>query len=60
MDIFNQKKRWEIVQNHLRDFRNYVHINKEVKEELIDKSWYATMKPVFESLYENFKEEQFS
>ncbi len=54
-DIFGQKKRWEIVQNYLRDFRNYVHIKKEINSEKIDKSWYDTISPVFSTLYEHFK-----
>lgn len=54
-DIFGQKKRWDIVQNYLRDFRNYVHIKKEVNSENIDKSWYDTIRPVFSTLYEHFK-----
>jgi hypothetical protein len=55
-NIFGMKKRWELVQNYLRDFRNYVHIEKEAKSDEIDKEWYETMKPVFDALYEKFKE----
>ena len=55
-NIFGEKKRWELVQSHLRDFRNYVHIIKEIKETKIDQKWYETMKPVFESLYDKFKQ----
>jgi len=54
-EIFGEKKRWEIVQSHLRDFRNCIHINKEMKSTIIDESWYNTIKPVFEVLYKNFK-----
>jgi len=54
-DIFGQKKRWKLVQDYIRDFRNYVHIEKEVNSDYIDKSWYETMKPVFKKLYGYFK-----
>jgi len=54
-DIFGEKKRWEIVQSHLRDFRNYIHINKEIKSTKIDESWYNIIKLVFEVLYKKFK-----
>lgn len=55
-DILFEKSRWKIVQNNLRDFRNYVHINKQVKGEIIDKAWYKTIKPVFERLFESFRD----
>ncbi len=54
-DIFGEKKRWEIVQSHLRDFRNYIHILKEIQSTEIDEKWYETIKPVFEVLYNKFK-----
>ena len=54
-DIFREKMRWKLVQSHLRDFRNCIHINKEMKSTLIDESWYNTIKPVFEVLYKKFK-----
>ncbi len=54
-DINGEKMRWKIIQSHLRDFRNYIHINKEMKSTSIDESWYNTIKPVFEVLYKNFK-----
>ena len=54
-DIFGEKMRWKIVQSHLRDFRNCIHINKEMKSTIIDESWYNTIKPVFEVLYKKFK-----
>ncbi len=54
-DIFGEKSRWQIVQSHIRDFRNYVHISKEVNSTEIDQKWYKTMKPIFEVLYNHFK-----
>ncbi len=54
-NIFNEKRRWELIQSHLRDFRNYIHIEKEIKSTLIDESWFNTMKPVFNSILEKFK-----
>ena len=54
-DIFGEKKRWEIVQSHLRDFRNYIHLNKEIKSTKIDENWYNIIKLVFEVLYKKFK-----
>ncbi len=47
--------RWKIVQSHLRDFRNYIHISKEVKSVEIDEKWYESIKPVFEVLNNHFK-----
>lgn len=49
-NFINQKKRWQIIQSHLRDFRNYVHIDKEVKSDDLDFEWYQTIKPVFEKI----------
>jgi len=54
-NLFYQKKKWKLVQTYLRDFRNYIHINKECNEEEIDKNWYKSMKPIFDSIFENFK-----
>lgn len=54
-NLFGQKNSWNIVQTNLRNFRNYVHIRKEVKEEKIDEGWYITIKPVFERILSNFK-----
>lgn len=54
-DIFGEKMRWIIVQSHLRDFRNYIHILKEIRSTEIDEKWYETIKPVFEVLYNKFK-----
>jgi len=54
-DIFGEKMRWKLVQSHLRDFRNCIHINKEMKSSIIDESWYNTIKPMFEVLYKKFK-----
>jgi len=54
-NILNQKYSWFIVQNNLRNFRNYVHIRKEVKEEQIDIKWYESIKPAFEKIVESFK-----
>jgi len=53
-NIFEEKRRWEIVQSHLRDFRNYIHISKAVKSEEIDKKWYETIKPIYEALINKF------
>ncbi len=54
-DIFGEKMRWKLVQSHLREFRNYIHIQKEVMSIEIDEKWYETIKPVFEVLYNHFK-----
>jgi hypothetical protein len=54
-NLFGKKKHWELVQSHLRDFRNYVHIYKEIDSEDIDKNWYNIIKPVFNVLYSEFK-----
>jgi len=56
-NLFNEKKRWEIVQRYLRGFRNYIHIDKEIKSIKIDYGWYKTLAPIFERLYECFKNE---
>lgn len=52
-DLFGQKKSWNIVQNSLRSFRNYVHISKEINEEEIDLSWYIAIVPIFTKLLLN-------
>ncbi len=54
-DIFQEEMRWKLVQTHLRDFRNYIHIQKEMESTEIDENWYNTMKQVFEVLYSKFK-----
>lgn len=54
-DIFGEKMSWKLVQSHLREFRNYIHIQKEVKSIEIDEKWYETIKPHFEALYKHFK-----
>ena len=54
--LMNEKKRWEIIQFYLRDFRNHIHLIKEMNEEKIDEKWYETLKPVFEVLYNKFKQ----
>jgi len=54
-DIFGEKMRWKLVQSHLREFRNYIHIQKEVMSIEIDEKWYETIKPHFEVLYKHFK-----
>lgn len=55
-NIFGQKKRWELIQQYLRDFRNYIHIQKEIKSDIVDKHWYNTIKPNFKALYNEFKQ----
>ena len=54
-EIFGDKKYWQLVQIHLRDFRNYIHIQKEVKNPKIDFNWYKIIKPTFERLLKNFQ-----
>ena len=54
-DVLDQKNSWFIVQNNLRNFRNYVHIEKETKEEEIDVRWYEIIKPVFEKIIQSFR-----
>ncbi|MFX1310056.1 MAG: hypothetical protein ACFE8C_10200 [Promethearchaeota archaeon] len=54
-DILGQKNSWYLIQNNLRNFRNYVHISKEVKEEPIDYDWYLATKSVFDRIIRNFK-----
>lgn len=54
-EIFGDKKYWELVQTHIRDFRNYIHIQKEVKSSKLDFNWYKIIKPVFDYLLKNFQ-----
>ncbi len=54
-NIFGESKRWQIVQDCLRDFRNYVHIGKEIKSVEIDHNWHKTMKLIYNALIEQFK-----
>jgi len=53
--IFGDKKYWELVQSHLRDLRNYVHIQKEVSNPELDYNWYKIIHPVFEKLIKEFQ-----
>lgn len=54
INLFKRKNSWHIIQHNLRNFRNYVHINKEIKDEKIDKEWYKTIKPHFERIINDF------
>ncbi|TKJ23998.1 MAG: hypothetical protein CEE43_02200 [Promethearchaeota archaeon Loki_b32] len=54
-DILGQKNSWYLIQNNLRQFRNYIHISKEIKEEEIDYDWYISTKGVFNRIIRNFK-----
>ena len=54
-DILGQKNSWYLIQNNLRNFRNYVHISKEIKEEEIDHDWFIATKGVFDRIIRNFK-----
>jgi len=53
-DTLNQKKSWIYVQNHIRDFRNYIHIIKEMNEEKIDKTWYNNAKLIYKKILKGF------
>jgi len=52
-NLFGQKNSWYIIQNNLRNFRNYVHISKEVQDEKIDYDWYNSIRPSFFRILEN-------
>lgn len=54
-NILGLSSSWRLIQDYLRNFRNYVHIEKEIKEEIIDEDWYKTMKGVFKRILLNFK-----
>ena len=54
-DIFGQRNAWYLVQNNLRNFRNYVHISKEIREEEIDRRWFDSTKGVFFRIIEKFE-----
>lgn len=53
-DVFNHKKSWLYVQNHIRDFRNYIHISKEMDEEKIDETWYFNAKLIYKKILKGF------
>lgn len=53
-DVFNHKKSWIYVQNHIRDFRNYIHISKEMNEEKIDEVWYFNAKLIYTKILKEF------
>lgn len=53
-NLFKRKNSWHIIQHNLRNFRNYVHIKQETKDERIDKEWYRTIKPHFERILNDF------
>lgn len=54
-NIFGESKRWQIVQDCFRAFRNYVDIGKEIKSVEIDHNWHKTMKLIYNALIELFK-----
>ncbi len=54
-DILGQRNSWFIVHNSLRNFRNYVHIEKEIKEEKIDVKWYEIIRPAYEKIIQSFR-----
>lgn len=54
-DILGQKNSWFIIQNNLRNFRNYVHIEKEINEEKIDINWFNIIKPTFDKIINSFR-----
>ncbi len=54
-DILGQKNSWYLIQNNLRNFRNYVHISKEIQEEEIDYDWFISTKSVYDRIIRNFK-----
>jgi len=53
-NILGQRNSWFIVQNNLRNFRNYVHIEKEINEEKIDAKWYEIIRPAYEKILISF------
>ena len=54
-NILGQKNSWFIIQNNLRNFRNYVHIKKEINEEKIDINWFNIIKPAFDKIINSFR-----
>ncbi len=54
-DILGQRNSWFIIQNNLRNFRNYIHIDKEATEESIDNKWYEIIKPAYEKIIQSFR-----
>ena len=54
-NILGQKNSWFIIQNNLRNFRNYVHIKKEINEENIDVNWFKIIKPAFDKIINSFR-----
>lgn len=54
-NILGLSSSWRLIRDYLRNFRNYVHIEKETKEEIIDEDWYKTMKAVFKRIILNIK-----
>ncbi len=54
-NILGQKNSWFIIQHNLRNFRNYVHIDKEVNEENIDAKWFEIIKSAFDKIINSFR-----
>ena len=54
-NIFSEEDRWRLIQDYLRDFRNYVHIEKEIDSKEIDEDWYNSMIPAFQALVKKFQ-----
>lgn len=58
-NLFDQKNTWSIVQHNLRNFRNYVHISREINDEEIDVAWFKTIKPCYFRLIRNMIDKEF-
>lgn len=53
--ILGQKSSWYLIQNNLRNFRNYILLSKEIREEELDHDWYISTKGVYDRVIRNFK-----
>ncbi len=53
-NTLNQRHGWKYVQDHIRDFRNYVHIEKEINENKISKMWYINAKQIYDEILNEF------
>jgi len=49
-NLLGEKKTWVIILNQLRDWRNFVHLRKELKEGYsLDEAAFKSIEPIFEA-----------
>jgi hypothetical protein len=54
-NLFDIKRDWRFIKDHIKDFRNYIHLRKEIKEGYsVDESIYLGIEPILHKVIETF------